>query len=47
MAAQISDKENKFTAYLNRGFNTFNKVIKATNFGVNSLLPLVLMALNV
>ena len=47
MAAQIGDKENKFAAYLNRGFNTFNKVIKAANFGVNSLLSLVLPALNV
>jgi hypothetical protein len=47
MAAQIGDKENKFAAYLNRGLNTFNKVIKAANFGVNNLLLLVLPSLNV
>ena len=40
---QVSDKE----AYLNRDFNTLDKVIEASNFGVNSFLPLILPAINV
>ena len=40
---QVSDKE----AYLHRDFNTLNKVIESSNFGVNSFLPLILPAINV
>jgi len=40
---QVSDKE----AYLHKDFNTLNKVIESSNFGVNSFLPLILPAINV